>query len=551
MKWVLGLLAVFLPAGAAGATRPLEPVPFPDTGAMEPAVAQQLDELRRKVVTSPSADAFGACGSVYLVYDLAEPAAACLRNARLLAPTEPRWPYFLGRLHARRGELATAREAFAAATSLAPAEPAPWLRLGEAALAEGDLGAARDAFGAARRLRGAQAAADYGLGREALEAGDAAAAVARLRGALELAPYAGAVRYALAMALRRMGRVEEARGLLAVGDNRQPPSYPEPWTQEMLALDRGVRGKIERGTELLAAGRFAEAIAELEAAVLAQPDHAKAWQNLGAARGRLGDVAGARAAYERAIELDPSAAVPQGNLGVLLLGVGETDLGIQWLERALALAPESPSIQFNLAVALLERGRGDRALNLLESVLRRAPEDVAARHYHAVALIAAGRLADALVELRQVIATSPQVASPRLAEARALLLMGEETTARRRLEDAHLALPQEEGVTLELIEVLSTAESAEARDGARAWSLAEELLRGGPTQARAEAAAMALAELGRFAGAVEKQRQAIDLAGADPTGSERMKRRLRLYEAGSPLRQPWREAPAASRRIPP
>ena len=533
---LLSISATATPAAAAAS----EPIPFPDTAQMEPAVREQLDAIRRRVEESPNATSFGECGTAYLVYDLAAPAAACLRNAQRLAPGEPRWPYYLGRLLQARGELDAARTALAQARALAPGEPAPVLQLGEAALEQGDLAAARAAFTAAALLAGAKAAATYGLGRVALQEGNAATAAAQLRAALALAPQSGAVRYALAMALRRLGRTDEARALLAAA-GREPPPHPDPWADALLALDRGARGHVARGTELLHAGRFPEAEAELRQALEAQPQDATAWQNLAVARERQGDLAGARAAYERTIELQPTAAVAQGNLGALVLGQGEVESGIAWLEKSLANAPDAPGVQFNLAVALLQHGgAAERALSLLEAVLRWRPEDVEARYYLGLALVALQRPADAASELHQVVVAAPAEAAPRLAEARALLAAGDEAAARRRLEEAHATLPNEEALTLELVTVLAAASSAAVRDGSRAWELANALLAQGPTPPREEAAAMALAEMGKSAEAVRHQQQAIALATSAGASTEALQRRLRLYESGAPLRSPWR-----------
>ena len=137
------LIAVARSPFAAAAPADLEPIASPDTAQMEPAVREQLAGIRSRVEQSPSATTFGECGAAYLVYDLATPAAACLRNAQKLAPREPRWPYYLGRLLPARGELDAARVALAQARALAPQEPAPIVHLGEAALEQGDLAAAR------------------------------------------------------------------------------------------------------------------------------------------------------------------------------------------------------------------------------------------------------------------------------------------------------------------------------------------------------------------------------------------------------------------------
>src|SRR6185295_6202738 len=259
----------------------------------------------------------------FLVYELVTPAAACLRNAQRLAPQDPRWPYYLGTLHANRGELDAAAAAFRQARALVPEELPPLLRLGAVELQRGDLAAAREAYSAARRLAPQEAAAVYGLGLVALQQEDAATAAGLLEEAQRLQPNAKGVRFSLGMALRKLGRIDEAKRLLADGAP-EPVTFPDPWMTELAQLDALVPGHVARGTQLIAAGRFAEAEEELLKAVAADPKHPTAWQMLALARQRRGDLDGARQAYERAIEAQPKAAVPQGNLGTLLVRQGKT-----------------------------------------------------------------------------------------------------------------------------------------------------------------------------------------------------------------------------------
>lgn len=75
-----------------------------------------------------------------------------------------------------------------------------------------------------------------------------------------------------------------------------------------------------RGAELVQERRHREAVTQLEVALKLAPDLAQAWVNLGVARRRLGDFAGAEAEYRRAIEVDPDQLSAYHNLvGLYLL----------------------------------------------------------------------------------------------------------------------------------------------------------------------------------------------------------------------------------------
>jgi tetratricopeptide (TPR) repeat protein len=69
--------------------------------------------------------------------------------------------------------------------------------------------------------------------------------------------------------------------------------------------------RFELAKAYLRLGKSAEAAAHLESVLETDPDDASAWYNLGVARDRGGDRAGAEAAWRRALELDPASAVAQ------------------------------------------------------------------------------------------------------------------------------------------------------------------------------------------------------------------------------------------------
>ncbi len=81
---------------------------------------------------------------------------------------------------------------------------------------------------------------------------------------------------------------------------------------------------IDEGNALEEQGRIAEALARYEAAVLADPQCARAHLNRGNILLARGEIDAARSAYERAIACDPRYAGAHFNLGNLLTHAGET-----------------------------------------------------------------------------------------------------------------------------------------------------------------------------------------------------------------------------------
>jgi Flp pilus assembly protein TadD len=93
--------------------------------------------------------------------------------------------------------------------------------------------------------------------------------------------------------------------------------------------------------------------------------------NLGSARLRSGDSAGAVAPLERAIRLRPSFAQAHALLGVARLALGDNAGAEVPLRRALELNPALADPVYYLGVAALERGDTPSATRLFAEFLRR------------------------------------------------------------------------------------------------------------------------------------------------------------------------------------
>jgi tetratricopeptide (TPR) repeat protein len=108
-----------------------------------------------------------------------------------------------------------------------------------------------------------------------------------------------------------------------------------------------------------AAGRpidWAAAARDFALATKVSPAFSRAYNNLGLARVRLGDLAGAEAAYRLATHLDPASGAPLNNLGTLYLDEGRLQDALAALRSAVALEPKSAHKQFNLGRAQLLSG---------------------------------------------------------------------------------------------------------------------------------------------------------------------------------------------------
>lgn len=128
-----------------------------------------------------------------------------------------------------------------------------------------------------------------------------------------------------------------------------------------ILLESGGDGGDERG--------WARAEHQFDLATRVKPDFARAWNNLGVVRARLGRRDHAREAYRRAIAIDGKFPSPRLNLGVLLLEAGEVDAASEQLETAARLDPAAPNVQYELGLVRLRRGDRPGAVKALEKAV--------------------------------------------------------------------------------------------------------------------------------------------------------------------------------------
>ncbi|MEM7245105.1 MAG: alkaline phosphatase family protein [Acidobacteriota bacterium] len=177
--------------------------------------------------------------------------------------------------------------------------------------------------------------------------------------------------------------------------------------------DEGPRGydttpnhHLNRGTSLLAAGRFAEAAEEAMKATEKSADYADAWSLLSDALERQGDDHGALEAVRRAAALAPEETELRLRLVRLLAAAGRLDDA----ERERTRLSEgtrggSSDAQVARALIALERGQHDEARELLFASLRTDPTQSEALRALLPLADAAGRLGELEELVRRGLAT--------------------------------------------------------------------------------------------------------------------------------------------------
>jgi tetratricopeptide (TPR) repeat protein len=498
------------PPPDVAATRQLEPLPRPSLQAIDPDVASRLEAAQKRVadrsesgaVDAELGSAWGELGRLYHAYELFDAALPCYRNASLLAPEDPRWPYYQGQLLRARGDLDGSAAAFERALELAPDDVATLRAL--AAVAR-DRRRADQAEAYARRtlaIDGDDASALLVVAELAAERGNHAAAAQAYETLLRLQPSATRLHHAAATAYRQQGDLAKAdQHSRAAGDGKLV--IADPRMAELEALRAGVAADAEAAIEALRGGDARTAAGLLGRAVVERPDDATLRVNLGSALRHQGDLEGARREYLEAVRLDPTLAIAHFNLGVVEAERGDQDAATRAYQQAMSADPTYRDPRLNLANTLLRLGRQREALELYRGLVENDPGDEAARLGEALSLMRDDRHREALRTLEAGLEIQPG------------------------------SVPLIDG----LARLLASAPDVSVRDGNRALALAQDLIGRKRSVRNLETLGMALAEVGRFADAIAAQEEAIRLAGAAgrPDVASELAVNLELYRSRSKL----------------
>ena len=501
---------------AATTSRPaLRPVALPDISSASPDVQTRLRErhasLTRTIndaASSPGAlaDAYGEMGKLFLAAEYVDAAESCFVNAGALAPSEMRWPYYLGHAYRRANQSDKAAEAFARALTLQPNHVPSLVWLADMRLAANRPDDAERLLETARGIEPQSGAVLYGLGRAALARRDFPTAVKHLEAALAIAPAASRIHYPLALAYRGAGKRQQAEAHLSKrGEVDLPPV--DPLMGEVANLLQNAAAYEARGAQALDARDWPGAIEQLTKAAEIAPRNAYTHLNLGTAYYMQRDADRALEQYREAVRLLPSLARAHFGIGVLMETRGEDRAAIEAFTAAVTNDPVYLEARFSLANALRRTGRVEESLPHYAEVLR----------------------------------INPAVSQASFGYVMGLVKLGRYQEARDRLERDVKAFPEQLGFAHALARLLAAAPDDRVRDGARAQAILQNLLKAQRTSALAETMAMAQAELGKFKDAIAWQRTAIELARASgrAEGTAHLSETLSLYETGRPCRTPW------------
>lgn len=155
------------------------------------------------------------------------------------------------------------------------------------------------------------------------------------------------------------------------------------------------------------AGRNADALRLLKAAVVTNDNSLNIWFNIGVLSYKTGDKAGAEAAYRKALGIKPDDTDTLNNLGLLLLEQNKVDEAITVFEKMTGAARGSVEGRISMAAALFRAGRLADAVEVWKGILATSPDRTDVRLSYADGLWNLGVTRDARAQYQQVLRSQP------------------------------------------------------------------------------------------------------------------------------------------------
>lgn len=221
------------------------------------------------------------------------------------------------------------------------------------------------------------------------EAPDDARVPPSLYEAVERNPADPQAHRALAVALSKAGRTDEALDHF----------------EKVVALEPDTARLIELGAAYAMASRPSDAATAFERALESSPGHPIALHHLGKLAGARGDTEEAMSLYRQALESDPDYLIAQFDLAETLQKVGRLEDAYRGYEKVVNLEPASPhelrvfdGALLQLASLDLQMGATERAEVFLRVLIESVPDHPSAHFLLGQALTRLGRTEEARKE---------------------------------------------------------------------------------------------------------------------------------------------------------
>jgi len=159
---------------------------------------------------------------------------------------------------------------------------------------------------------------------------------------------------------------------------------------------------------LITAGKYEEAIARLNEAIVQLPDNALPFFYRGLACERAGKNEEALQDYQKAIELKADFILPYSRSGMIWARKGDYEKAGEFYRKALDCGDQDPTTLYNIGVCLTNLGKKDEARPVFEQLLTKDPEYADAYYELGILCLSSGETAKAKELLEIFVAKDPE-----------------------------------------------------------------------------------------------------------------------------------------------
>jgi tetratricopeptide (TPR) repeat protein len=346
------------------------------------------------------------------------------------------------------------------------------LGLCEVAQGPGHMQAALKKFKNAAGLMPKESDVPYRIGLVYLMNGEHEKARDSLARAMELDPDRADVRVALAGALVRLGKEQEAievmRKILRLSPTSEVARKARTLTSQVYdplkEASPEVAQDLAKVVDLLHQDAVQQALLSVEKVLKNNPQNPFAYSLKGLAHSRLENNGEAIVAFERALELKPKSPVALVGLGDVYARLEKWPQAREYYEKAVGLDPFDLEAHKRMGEMALARGDHDWAARCYTTLVLLDSENLAHRHQLGRVLVKADRLQEAVAAYEGILQISPDDLESlvrlgslhvALGEREPLTRTEQRRRARQYLEKAHELNPDNHAVT----EMLSQLEN--------------------------------------------------------------------------------------------
>ncbi|MHC4457478.1 MAG: tetratricopeptide repeat protein [Planctomycetota bacterium] len=170
--------------------------------------------------------------------------------------------------------------------------------------------------------------------------------------------------------------------------------------------------------------QYERSIGHYQRAVELNPELDAAYNNLGLAQVKCGQIENAISNLEKALEIKPTYHKARMNLGLALMRQGKRNEALEHFKAGLKLAPWEVKVHNHLGMVLTELGKLDEANKHFKFYLRAKPKDIRGRFNFGLCLSRQGKYEQAIEQFSEILRLQPDHAGAHFKTADALLEQG-------------------------------------------------------------------------------------------------------------------------------